>query len=48
MERIFELTPPTQKRTQNILKQVMLISEENNTEIYLFMETGMGKAEVLL
>ena len=33
------------ERTQNILKQVMLISEENNTEISIYGKTGMGKAE---
>ena len=45
MERIFGTDSTYSERTQNILKQVMLISEENNTEISIYGKTGMGKAE---
>ena len=44
MERIFGTDSTYSERTQNILKQVMLISEENNTEISIYGKTGMGKA----
>ena len=45
MERIFGTDSTYSERTQNILKQVMLISEELNTEISIYGKTGMGKAE---
>ena len=44
MERIFGTDSTYSERTQNILKQVMLISEENNTEISIYGKTGMGKS----
>lgn len=45
MKRVVSSSEICTERTQNILKQVMLISEENNTEISIYGKTGMGKAE---
>ena len=48
MERIFGTDSTYSERTQNILKQVMLISEENNTEISIMEKQEWEKQRVLL
>lgn len=48
MERIFGTDSTYSERTQNILKQVMLISEENNTEISIYGKQEWEKQRVLL
>ncbi|MDE6566714.1 MAG: class D beta-lactamase [Lachnospiraceae bacterium] len=45
MERIFGDNSDYSKETQNILKQVMLVSEQERTDISIYGKTGMGKAE---
>ena len=47
MERIFGTDSTYSERTQNILKQVMLISEENNTEISIYGKTGKAEGIVV-
>lgn len=45
MERIFGDNSGYSKETQNELKQVMLVSEQEQTGISIYGKTGMGKAE---
>lgn len=45
MERIFGDNSGYSEETQNELKQVMLVSEQEQTGISIYGKTGMGKAE---
>ena len=45
MERIFGDNSGYSEETQNALKQVMLVSEQEQTDISIYGKTGMGKAE---
>lgn len=45
MERIFGDNSECSEKTQNELKQVMLVSEQERTDISIYGKTGMGKAE---
>ncbi len=44
MERIFGENTDYSHETRNQLKQVMLLPEQNNTDIFIYGKTGMGKA----
>ena len=44
MERIFGNNSEYTGETQNQLKEVMLLSEQNDTDISIYGKTGMGKA----
>ena len=44
MERIFGDNSDYSEATQNELKQVMLVSEQEQTDIPIYGKTGMGKA----
>ena len=44
MERIFGENTDYSLETRNQLKQVMLLPEQNNTDIFIYGKTGMGKA----
>lgn len=44
MERIFGNDSVYSEETQNALKQVMLVSEQERTDISIYGKTGMGKA----
>ena len=44
MERIFGSNTDYSEETLNQLKQVMLLSEQNETEVSVYGKTGMGKA----
>lgn len=44
MERIFGDSSEYPEETQNQLKEVMLLSEQNDTAISIYGKTGMGKA----
>ena len=44
MERIFGDSSEYSGKTQDQLKQVMLLSEQNDTDISIYGKTGMGKA----
>ncbi len=44
MERIFGDNSGYSEETQNELKQVMLVSEQERTDISIYGKTGMGKA----
>ena len=44
MERIFGENSDYSEKTQNELKQVMLVSEQGRTDISIYGKTGMGKA----
>ncbi len=44
MERIFGRNSDYSEKTQNELKQVMLVSEQDRTYISIYGKTGMGKA----
>ena len=44
MERIFGDSSEYPEETQEQLKQVMLLSEQNDTDISIYGKTGMGKA----
>lgn len=45
MERIFGENSQYSLKTQNELKQVMLVPEQERTDISIYGKTGMGKAE---
>lgn len=45
MERIFGENSEYSEETQNELKQVMLVTEQERTDISIYGKTGMGKAE---
>ncbi|MDE5939978.1 MAG: class D beta-lactamase [Lachnospiraceae bacterium] len=45
MERIFGDNSDYSEETQNELKQVMLVSEQDRADISIYGKTGMGKAE---
>ena len=45
MERIFGDNSGYSEETQNELKQVMLVSEQERTDISIYGKTGMGKAD---
>jgi len=45
MERIFGESSDYSEETQNELKQVMLVSEQERADISIYGKTGMGKAE---
>lgn len=45
MERIFGDSSDYSEKTQKELKQVMLVSEQNQTDISIYGKTGMGKAD---
>ncbi len=45
MKRIFGDNSGYSEETQNELKQVMLVSEQERTDISIYGKTGMGKAE---
>ena len=45
MERIFGENSDYSEKTQNELKQVMLASEQDGTDITIYGKTGMGKAK---
>ena len=45
MERIFGENSNYSKETQNELKQVMLVSGQERTDISIYGKTGMGKAD---
>lgn len=45
MERIFGVNSDYSEKTQNELKQVMLVSEQERADISIYGKTGMGKAE---
>ena len=45
MERIFGENSEYSEETQNELKQVMLVTEQNRTDISVYGKTGMGKAD---
>ncbi len=45
MERIFGDNSEYSEETQNELKQVMLVSEQEQTDIPIYGKTGMGKAD---
>ena len=45
MERIFGDGSEYSEETQNELKQVMLVSEQEQTDTSIYGKTGMGKAE---
>lgn len=45
MERIFGADSEYPEKTQNELKQVMLVSEQERTDFPIYGKTGMGKAE---
>lgn len=45
MERVFGDMTEYSEETLNQLKQVMLLTEQNETEISIYGKTGMGKAE---
>lgn len=45
MERIFGQNSDYSEMTRNELKQVMLVSNEENTDISIYGKTGMGKAK---
>ena len=45
MERIFVENSDYSEMTRNELKQVMLVSNEENTDISIYGKTGMGKAK---
>lgn len=45
MERIFGNNSGYSEETQNELKQVMLVSEQEGTDISIYGKTGMGKAD---
>ena len=45
MERIFGNDSTYTEKTQNILKQVMLVTEPNVTDIPVYGKTGLGAAE---
>lgn len=45
MERIFGDHSDYSEETQNKLKQVMLVSEQERTDIAIYGKTGMGKAD---
>ena len=44
MERIFGDSSEYPEETQEQLKQVMLLSEQNESDIAIYGKTGMGKA----
>ncbi len=44
MERIFGDSTVYSEETQNQLKQVMLVQEQQNPDIFIYGKTGMGKA----
>ncbi len=44
MERIFGRNSDYSEETQNELKQVMLVSDQDRTDISIYGKTGMGKA----
>ena len=45
MERIFSDNTAYSEETRNQLKQVMLLSEQNEADILIYGKTGMGKAQ---
>lgn len=45
MERIFGNNSDYSEKTQNELKQVMLVSDQGQTDISIYGKTGMGKAD---
>lgn len=45
MERIFSDKLGYSNKTQKELKQVMLVSKQERTDISIYGKTGMGKAE---
>jgi bla regulator protein BlaR1 len=45
MERIFSENSDYSEETQNELKQVMLVPEQDSSDISIYGKTGMGKAE---
>lgn len=45
MERIFGENSEYSEETQNELKQVMLVTEQDRTDISVYGKTGMGKAD---
>lgn len=45
MERIFGANSIYSKETQNELRQVMQVTEQEKTDISIYGKTGMGKAE---
>lgn len=45
MERIFGENSEYSEETQNELKQVMLVTEQERTDISIYGKTGMGKAD---
>lgn len=45
MERIFGENSEYSKETQNELKQVMLVTEQERTDLSFYGKTGMGKAD---
>ena len=45
MERVFGENSEYSEETQNELKQVMLVTEQNRTDISVYGKTGMGKAD---
>lgn len=45
MERIFGDNSEYSQETQNELKKIMLVSEQEQTDISIYGKTGMGKAE---
>lgn len=45
MERIFGEDSDYSEETQNALKQVMLVSEQDGTDISIYGKTGMGKSD---
>lgn len=45
MERIFGDNSRYSEETQNELKQVMLVPEQDRADIFIYGKTGMGKAE---
>ncbi len=45
MERIFGENSEYSEETQNDLKQVMLVTEQERTDILIYGKTGMGKAD---
>lgn len=45
MERIFGEASDYSEETQNELKRVMLVSEQERTDIPIYGKTGMGKSD---
>ena len=45
MERIFGETSPYSQETQDALKQVMLLQEQQDTGLLVYGKTGLGKAD---